>query len=370
MNDRMTFYGATNLEARRRALRFQAENLDYVLTAVVEATWDLWAHGADPTHVPGEQSITMYVQRLHNMDVASTISGTRIILLERAAAVLKLPEEEAMAMAYAGGEDATAAEQRVRLEVTQKERHRSVAATKGATARAAGWPRTAKHGYVGANAIVWEKAWDYCDSAMRHEASKDDDASDPAILRPSHVEDAGPPTVRLTLARMTATASVDCHDIMGNRQLGPGSYGVLRDVARLAGWKYARHKLANRPATTLLWADGVEEEKYDRAEPAAATEAPHKRRPVKAELSIASAYGAASAYRVAYDNGSYEFDDDQVDYTAYAALIQVARLMNWDWERRESADGQPAATEIWAPGESGAPPYPAGQFEEGAGVHW
>jgi hypothetical protein len=170
IQDRLTFYGATDLEARRRALRFQCENLDYVLIAVVEATWDLWAHSADPTHVPGEQSITMAVERLRPVP-GSTVSGTRIILLDRAAAMLKLLKEEAMAMAYAGGEDASAAERRARLEAIQKERQRTVAAMKGATCRATGWPKTAPHGYAGDNADAWLHAWKYCDAAMRHETA-------------------------------------------------------------------------------------------------------------------------------------------------------------------------------------------------------
>jgi hypothetical protein len=270
MNDRMTFYGATDLEARRRALRFQAENLDYVLTAVDSIS-------NQSTLLGPAYAITVHVRRLYNMDVDSTISDIRTILTERATVVLRLPKEEALAYAD-------------------------------------------------------------CDDDL----DKDDD-----LPRP---------TVHLTLAERESTARVDNHDITGAR------LEVLRDTARLAGWKYARHQLANLPATTLLWADGVEGEMYDRV----ATEAPRRRRPVKAEVYIAR----HSVYRVDYDNGSHEVDNDHEDYTAYTALRQVSRLMGWRCTRRQHIDGQPDATEVCAPGRLDTSSWSIEQLEEGAGVAW
>jgi hypothetical protein len=310
--DRLTFYGTTDLDARRRALRFQAENLDYVLAAVCFASGQ--------SGLSQERSITVKVCT-HRYADSANITSVRCGLVERAAKLLELPYSEYV-QALGAVNDSIA---EARLKVIQNERHRSVAAMKGATCCATGWARDSKHGYEGANAEVWLKAWDYCDSAMRQEASNDDaermsrasraredgDALPGYVLNdevlnydvPSGLLEAVqtafgyhalapmyhngvslrdalraavrwwesqatddatkddcanrlPPTVHLTLARMTATGSVDCHDIMGNRQLGPGSYGVLRDVARLAGWKYACVNRPGEPRQTLLWVEG------------------------------------------------------------------------------------------------------------------
>jgi hypothetical protein len=281
VSDYMTFYGATDLEARRRALRFQAENLDYVLMAVCFISCQ--------SGLAREHGITVQIEP-YRAGPGSTVSGTRIILLDRAAAMLKLPKEEAMAMAYAGGEDASAAEQRVRLEAVQKERHRSVAAMKGATCRATGWPKTAPHGYTGANADAWLHAWKYCDAAMRHEAAPPDmadlkapeiwewaaaamngaaaravnwsrdayagdsadawrrgwDHCDEALRRHAESEYKDPARPRVAAVTLDvrpacSTAGVTWADCMDDWTVTGNTLDVLRKTAARVGWKCYRH---------------------------------------------------------------------------------------------------------------------------------
>lgn len=255
--DRLTFYGTTGLDARRRALRFQAENLDYVLAAVCFASGQ--------SGLSQERSITVKVCT-HRYADSANITSVRCGLVEHAAKLLELPYSEYV-QALGAVNDSIA---EARLKVIQNERHRSVAAMNGATCRATGRARDSKHGYEGGNAEVWRKAWDYCDSALRHEASKDDDEDDVSRLVPVYEPKVARSTedddehyiphkvdcIRLNLGRAGALGYVKYTNGV-NTTLAPGSAAdVLRAAAKVAGWKYACVTRPGEPRQTLLWVEG------------------------------------------------------------------------------------------------------------------
>jgi hypothetical protein len=303
--DRLTFYGATSLEARRRALRFQSENLDYVLSGIAFGTYNV----GRPSLLC-EYHITIQIAPYRATGPDVTVSGTRRLLVERAAVLLNLPAEEATVVEHAGGEDADESS-------TTDE----------------------------ANTLSYPEAYGACHAATCAVPV----SAELHIMWTSEKQSSYTITYDNGYVEFTSDYALP--------RTGPD---VLRRAAHIMAWGFARRKPANdRPAATLLWADGEErwsvedEVSEENCSADNAKELPGAD-PVEAQAAVASvelhltAHPPSScSYKVAYASGNGLWNS-ACRYPAHEAMVNVARLLGLRFARREPVNDRPAATILWA----------------------